>query len=491
MSNDYVTLDEARAGRGIDKTEAAEDDTEVLERLAALPPIDYDRVRETEAERLRIRVSTLDAEVQHLRGSTEAQDGSGTELVLAELELWPEVVDGARLLDELTQAVRRHVVLSDASAEAAALWVLHAHAHDTSAISPVLAITSPTPGCGKTTLLTWLGALVPRTLSASNITAPSLFRAVEKWRPTLLIDEADTFLSRSEDLRGVLNSGHNRAAAFVIRTAGEDHEPRNFKTWAPKAIALIGRLHPTLESRSVHIELRRIGVGEHVEPLRGDRLDHLAPLARKAARWVSDNVIALRAADPVMPAELRGRAADNWRHLIAIADRAGGDWPCRARVAATSMCEGRSEQTAGIKLLEDLRALYARRGVDRLSSADIIAELGAMEDRPWPEWRNGQPLTQRGLAKLVEPFAILPGTIRIGEETPKGYLLSAFDDAFARYLPPVSATPPQPSESLASGANPSATSLSLVADTKPRKAAVSLACGGVADRSGEPWEAEV
>jgi len=488
MSDDYVPLDEARAARGTNKAEPAEDDAEVLERLADLPPIEYERVRQTEAERLGIRVTILDAEVQRRRGSTEAQDGSGTELVLAEIEPWPEAVDGARLLDELKQSVRRHVVLSDAAAEAVALWVLHAHAHDTSAISPILAITSPTPGCGKTTLLTWLGALVPRMLSASNVTAAALFRAVEKWRPTLLIDEADTFLSRSEDLRGVLDSGHNRATGYVLRTAGEDHEPRNFKTWAPKAIALIGRLPPTLESRSVHIELRRIGVGEHVDPLRGDKLDHLAPLARMAARWVSDNAIALRNHDPVMPSELRGRAADNWRHLIAIADRAGGDWPRWAREAATRMCEGRSEQTAGIKLLEDLRALFSRRGVDRLASADIIAELGAMEDRPWSEWRNGQPITSRGLAKLLDPFGIVPGTIRIGHETPKGYQSSAFDDAFSRYLPPENATPPQPNESAASGQIPSATSNGFVADTKPRKAAVSQACGGVADRSGESWE---
>jgi putative DNA primase/helicase len=42
--------------------------------------------------------------------------------------------------------------------------------------------------------LTLLGALVPRACPASNITTAALFRAVEKWQPTPLIDEADTFL---------------------------------------------------------------------------------------------------------------------------------------------------------------------------------------------------------------------------------------------------------------------------------------------------------
>ena len=172
-------------------------------------------------------------------------------------EPWPEPVEGADLLSALTKAVRDHLILPAGAAEAVALWIVHAHAHDTASISPILAVTSPTPECGKTTLLTLLSAVVPRPLPASNITTAAIFRAVEKWHPTLLVDEADTFLRDNDDMRGVLNSGHNRHAAWVIRTTGDDHEPCRFRTWAPKAIALIGRLPATLESRAIHIELRR------------------------------------------------------------------------------------------------------------------------------------------------------------------------------------------------------------------------------------------
>jgi putative DNA primase/helicase len=77
------------------------------------------------------------------------------------------------------------------------------------------------------------------------VTAPVVFRAVEKWKPTLLIDEADTFLHDSDELRGVLNSGHNRRSAIIIRTVGEDHEPKQFSTWCPKVISKIGKLPPT------------------------------------------------------------------------------------------------------------------------------------------------------------------------------------------------------------------------------------------------------
>ena len=49
-----------------------------------------------------------------------------------------------------------------------------------------------------------LNGLVPRALSASNITAAALFRTVEAYSPTLLVDEADTFMT-SDELRGILN----------------------------------------------------------------------------------------------------------------------------------------------------------------------------------------------------------------------------------------------------------------------------------------------
>ena len=123
--------------------------------------------------------------------------------------------------------------------------------------SPFLCITSPTRRCGKTLLLIVLGALVPRRLLVSNVTPAMLFRAIEKFKPTLLIDEADTFIRENDELRGVLNSGHTRTTAIVIRAVGDDHDPRVFSTWCPKAIALIGKLPGTLADRSIEVPMRR------------------------------------------------------------------------------------------------------------------------------------------------------------------------------------------------------------------------------------------
>jgi hypothetical protein len=109
------------------------------------------------------------------------------------------------------------VVLPPGGAEAVTLWGLHTHALPAADVSPILAVTSPTKRCGKSTLLSLLAALVRRALAASNISPAAVFRAVQAYTPTLRADEADSFLASNEERRSVLNSSHTRATAYVVR----------------------------------------------------------------------------------------------------------------------------------------------------------------------------------------------------------------------------------------------------------------------------------
>ena len=84
-------------------------------------------------------------------------------------------------------------------------------------VTAYLGIESPEKRCGKTTLLAVLGELVNRPVAAANISSPAFFRVIEESQPTLLIDEADTFLSGNDELRGILNSGYTRNTAYVVR----------------------------------------------------------------------------------------------------------------------------------------------------------------------------------------------------------------------------------------------------------------------------------
>ncbi len=90
-----------------------------------------------------------------------------------------------------------------------------------------------------------------------------------------------------------------------------------------------------------------------------------------------------------------------------------------------------------MNLLEDMRRLFQSRGVTRLPSDEVVTALTAMEERPWPEWRQGKAITKPQVAKLLRGFGIKPKVVRIGHNTPRGYKVKDFRDAWARYLVPV------------------------------------------------------
>jgi putative DNA primase/helicase len=405
---------------------------EEIRRLAKLDTRDYELERKDAAKRLKVRPSALDGFVAAERNEDAGEHQQGHVITLSQPDPWPEPVDGAMLLDNIRASIRRHVVMSTHTADTAALWVLHTYTVNHFGVSPRLAITSPEKGCGKTTLLDVLSHLVSRAMLAANITAAATFRVLDLHQPTLLIDEADTFLKGNDELRGILNSGH-RQNGSVIRLVGDDHEPRAFRTYSACAIAMIGNLPPTLADRSLLVELRRRRSDEKIQGFRFDRTAHLDKLASQAARWSLDHAHLIKDCDPDMPVGVDNRAADNWRPLMAIADVIGHGWDERSRRAA--LAAHVTDDSAPSMLLTDIRAIFCKRTVDRLSSADIIAALTGMEGRPWAEYKNGAPITAHGLAKLLSVYKIFSGNIRIEGATPKGYHLSQFQDAFDRYLP--------------------------------------------------------
>jgi putative DNA primase/helicase len=411
-------------------------DNAVIGELASLDPLEYELGRDLAAAGLGIRVSALDKLVKGRRAASQAENA-----VLPHWNVEPsaEPVDGAALLNNLRQIFRRYVVLPTGADIVLSLWVLHAWTMDAGDISPLMVLVSPTKRCGKTSVLILIYFLTPRSELSSNITAPALFRYIEDVRPTLLIDEADSFAKDNEELRGILNSGHTKAAANVIRNV--DHKPRRFSTWAPKAIATIGTLADTLEDRAVVVRLQRKPPGATVERLgRRDNAD-FAALRSQAARWAADNFDKLADPDPKMP-NLNDRAADNWRPLLAIADLAGGTWPEEARRAACLLSGEQQDGAIGVELLRDIRSTFGDDDVIR--SSDLVAKLTADAERPWAEWKHGRPLTQKQLAGLLAPFHIISLTVHPpGLPDGKGYRRIDFEEAWAAYCPVQNTSPQQ------------------------------------------------
>jgi Protein of unknown function (DUF3631) len=413
-----------------------------IKRLAALPRLQYEQERKEAAEKLKVRPSILDRLIETEKRSHDTDDGKpGHKIAFPVPEPWPEEVDGAELLAEVVTAIRRYIVMPDYSHDVCALWAVHTYLLDHFLISPRLAIRSPAPGCGKTTLLDVLEQLVLKPLQTSGATAPVLFRVIEACRPTVLLDEANKALANNLDMLAVLNDGHRRGGQTLRNVAvGDDYEPRAFATYSAMAIAFLKHLPPELHDRSVAIEMRRALPGERIEQFRIDRVDHFSALARKIARWTQDHAARIGAVDPVMPSGIYNREADNWRPLLAIADAAGEEWSKRARDAAerchaAADVDNRSQLET---LLADIRDVS--RDKTEAPSADLINHLVALEGHPWAEMGNsGKPLTQNKLARMLKPLGIIPQNIWMGSGTGKvlkGYVFAHFNEAFARYLLP-------------------------------------------------------
>jgi len=400
----------------------------IIAELAKLPLLEYELQRDKQVKELGIRVSVLDTLVEAERPTPDDDPNNPFEEVVA----CSTTVDGPELVADIKATIERFCVLPEHSATIMAFWVIHAYAHDAADISPILAFVSPEKRCGKTTALSVIGALVPKPMHAINISPAVLFRVIELFGPTVLIDEGDTFVNDNDDLRGILNGGHNRLSAYVWRAHGDDHDPKRFNVWAPKCIAMIGRLPDTLEDRSLVVPLRRKQAGEHVERFRADRINDFAALRSRSMRWAQDNIRQLEQSDPELPEELNDRAQDNARGLVAIADAVGGDWPTAFREALVGLANLVDDEpkSPGILLLQDIAGLFEERNSTQIGSTELCKALCDIPDAPWSEWRRGKQITTRGIANLLKPYHIASNRDR----NVRFYKVADFEDAFNRYL---------------------------------------------------------
>lgn len=446
--------DEADPARA---TQASPQDT--IDKLAKLPRLEYELARKTAADSLGLRVGALDDVVNSARkrmglDTADETDKQGKPIEFEEVEPWSSPVDGAQLLADLAAASARVLMLPPHAAEAIALWTVFTYVSDAASDAPLLVLTSPVKRCGKTTLIGVLAQLVHRPLPTNNITAPALFRVIASSTPCVLFDELDALLEsdKTGEMRGILNAGHTRTTAHVIRTVGDDHEPRKFTVWCPKVLALIGTLDKqwsTVADRAVVIPLQRKPSRLKLPRLRRAGID-FGQLRSRVVRWAADHVGVLGASEPEIPDALNDRAADNWRPLLAIADAAGGAWPEKARAAALGLSGNDDTVTvddgAAVRLLADIRSVFSGLDSDRIATDELIQKLTAIDDpeAPWADWNSRagwmeKQIKPRQIAKLLKPYGIKPGTVRPpGGKTAKGYYLKDFEAAFASYLPPES-----------------------------------------------------
>lgn len=351
------------------------------------------------------------------------------------------------LFDELDQLFQRFVAFPcDEARHAVVLWIGHAHAVHAFESTPRLAVLSPEKGSGKTRVLEILGLVAPNPMHAVNISASALFRIVGGGNPpTLLLDEADTYLGvmvakQHEDLRGLINAGHRRGATvYRSEIAGKSVKVQEFPAYAAAALAGIGDLPDTIIDRSIVITMRRRAQHEPIEPFR-ERLVRPSTdqLRDRLAVWAIGAHDLLADAWPEIPTGITDRAADVWEPLLAIGEHIGGQWTERGRQAAVVLNAARQQRdpSLGVQLLADCRRLFTDRAVDRMTTEVLLEALNRLDESPWGDLK-GKALDSRGLARRLRKYEVRPGDHRFDAGTRKGYRSEDFHDAWSRYLPPV------------------------------------------------------
>ena len=412
-------------------------DDELIASLAAMTTLEYERARVAQAKLMGCRPAALDVMVRQAKN----QEDEPSIMPFPEVAPHPEPISPSGLLTALSLLINLFIVLDKEQADAAALWIAMTWFMDVIDVAPLAIINAPEKSCGKSQMLDLFGRMVARPLSAANSSTAFLFRSLELWQPTMLIDEADTFVRENDELKGIINAGYTRSNAFVGRVVGDSHEPKLFKVWGAKAMAgitLERHLPDATMSRAILFDMRRKLSHERVTKLRDAEEGVFDDTASKLARFADDYRRQVRLARPVMPESMSDRAQDNWQALFAIASCAGDEWVARAKAAALKLSNsGQVSVSTGNELLADIQHVFERRFGGKISTVQLIEALCADEENGWATYNRGKPLSPRQLAKQLATYGISSKTVRLGPgNTPKGFDADQFADVFSRYLAP-------------------------------------------------------
>lgn len=383
----------------------------------------------------------------------EREQSGGTDPRIVDPIINPFADKGVTPADTVRAVIDDVVRVEPFESVAVTLWVLHSYVYEQFRWSPRLHVTSPVRYCGKSTLFDLLALLVARPEMSDNWTAATLYRATDDHH-TVLADEADNLeVNARSALRAILNGCRRGSNLRRIW----DGQARRFNLYAPVALACIGKLPLPLASRCITIRMTR-HLDAPAAPLDDPKIiEFVNTVFVHIGSWVRSKPILNPL--PLMPEQVRGRLADNWRPLISIADALSPAWGALARQAAIHFGKAWHEQDVVVVLLGDIRKVFDARDVDRLNSKLLVDDLNAMEDTIWSEWTgvndDQQPrkLTQGMLARLLrEAFQIRPRTVwplqrKPGDKSNKGYCREQFEAAWRNYCPVEDAEDGTPAQS--------------------------------------------
>jgi hypothetical protein len=301
----------------------------------------------------------------------------------------------AALVSDIRSFIHRYVDLSGLFEEVSSYYVLLTWLFDRFNELPYLRVQGDY-GSGKSRFLLTVGSLCYKPIFASGASTVSpIFRILDAFRGTLVIDEADFRASDEKaEVVKILNNGNARGFPVLRSEVSQSREinPQAFAVFGPKLVATRGPFQDrALESRCLTEEM---GGG----PLRHDIPLNLPAAHKEEARSLRNKLLLFRLRNYSKPRDLAAfadrtiepRLAQIFAPLMSVVD----DPETRAAIGNLARRYGRDLQASRgmdteAEVLEAIRTLGARAP---LPVKDIAARLAETADHERPvtaKWVGG------------------------------------------------------------------------------------------------------
>jgi hypothetical protein len=390
-----------------------------------VPVVELKQIALKAKGRLKISMGELLPKAKEAEDEAQSQE----ETLFRTLKPWDTPVDPKELLAALTGLILKHVYISPQKALVVALWILWTYLvhEDFIEYAPFLGITGADKRVGKSRLLKIVEKLTRKSYSVGRLSEAALYRLIEQYKPTLLIDEFHRLLSKYPNLLDLFLLSYERDKKVTLANA-ETHQLDVFDCWSAKAVAYLGILDEQLRDRIIEIYLKRKPPGEKRARLRETSAEEWGALARKCLRWALDNREEV-AAVKVAPLEVSNdRAGDNWEVLLMIAQVIDPEVEVRARaIALEEESNERDEDSVRVQVMKVLRKVFKAKCREQglnfddpktdlaITLKELCSAINREEVGPWKEL--GKDVTSQWLVKVMRGYRIKAVRIKLTEES--------------------------------------------------------------------------
>ena len=188
------------------------------------------------------------------------------DLIQKKVVLFPSGLEKYRNESELrtriSDFIHKYLQVSEAFEKLAVNYVLMTWIYDKFHELPYLRALGDY-GSGKTRLLQTVGALCYKSMWTSGAVTPApIFRIIQQFGGTLLLDEADfRFSDSTQDIIKILNNGYSRGFPVLRCSSDSEHEVKAYTVFGPKIVATrFPFSDPALESRCITERMTKINL---------------------------------------------------------------------------------------------------------------------------------------------------------------------------------------------------------------------------------------